>query len=205
MPGPWRYCPNCSMPLTTKMDGGRDRIACPDDSCGFIHFGNFSIGCAGVVIRDGKALIVQRGIEPFRGSWQIPGGYAEADEPILEAVEREVREESGVIAKVRDVVGFRHSVGGSIGGPATNIYLVFRLDYISGEPSDADSEVMGAGFFSLEEMEDIPGVQGLSKWAIAKAMTADEGISGLTPDTLAGPVRPGFSIFGLGGMGFEQA
>ncbi len=205
MPGPWRYCPNCSMPLTMKMEGGRERIACADEDCGFIHFGNFSIGCAGVVIRDGKALIVQRGIEPFRGSWQIPGGYVEADEPILEAVEREVREESGVIAKVRDVVGFRHSVGGSIGGPATNIYLVFRLDYLSGEPSDADSEVMGAGFFSLEEMEQIPGVQGLSKWAIKKAMAADEGGSGLAPDSLGGPQRPGFSVFGLGGMGVEQA
>ncbi len=84
-----RYCPNCSMTLITKMDGGRDRLACPDESCGFIHFGTYSIGCAAVVIRDSKALLVQRGWNPGRGSWQIPGGYVEADEAILEAVERD--------------------------------------------------------------------------------------------------------------------
>jgi len=75
-----------------KPDGGRDRPACPDDTCGFIHYGDFSIGCAGVVMRDGKALLVQRGWQPGKGSWQIPGGYAEHDEPLVEAVEREVLE-----------------------------------------------------------------------------------------------------------------
>ena len=59
------YCPACSMTLTTKMDGGRDRPCCPSDSCNYIHYGDFSIGCAGVVVRDGKALLVQRGQNPF--------------------------------------------------------------------------------------------------------------------------------------------
>src|SRR3546814_12759835 len=85
-----RYCPNCSQTLTTREDGGRERAACPDRDCGFIDFGHFSIGCAGVVIRDGKALLVQRGQNPGRGSWQIPGGYVEHDEAILEAWEREI-------------------------------------------------------------------------------------------------------------------
>ena len=123
------YCPRCANPLTTKHDGGRDRQACPDESCGFIHFGDFSIGCSGVVLReeDGltKALLVQRGEDPFAGSWQLPGGYAEHDEPLSLAVEREVEEEASVIAKVRDVIAFRHSLGGTVGGPSTNIYIIF--------------------------------------------------------------------------------
>jgi ADP-ribose pyrophosphatase YjhB (NUDIX family) len=130
-----RYCPQCTQPLIMREEGGRERLACPDTSCGFVHFGNFSIGCGGVVMRDGRALLVQRGWEPFAGAWQIPGGYVEHDEPVTIAVEREVLEEAGITARARDAIAFRHSIGGSIGGPSTNIYIVFRLDYIDGEPN----------------------------------------------------------------------
>ncbi|MCK9486342.1 MAG: NUDIX hydrolase [Dehalococcoidia bacterium] len=193
-----RYCPNCSQPLTTKHEGGRERLACPDQGCGFIHFGNFSIGCAGVVLREGKALLVQRGWQPFAGSWQIPGGYVEHDEPILEAVEREVMEEAGVTARARDVIAFRHSIGGSIGGPSTNLYVVFRLDYVEGEPVFDNDEVVGAGFYSLDEMSQMEAVQGLSRWAIEKAMRAERQ-DGLTMENGAAsvPARPGWQLFGL--------
>ena len=87
------YCPRCGSVLGAKFDGGRERPACLADDCGFLHFGESSIGCGGVVIRDGKALLIQRGLNPGRGTWQIPGGYVEADEAIPAAAEREVRED----------------------------------------------------------------------------------------------------------------
>lgn len=183
------------MTLSSKEDGGRERPACP--SCTFVHYGDFSIGCAGVVIRDGKALLVQRGQNPFAGSWQIPGGYAEHDEPLSEAVEREVLEESGIEARVRDVIAFRHSLGGSIGGPSTNIYVVFRLDSVGGEPRFDGDEIANAGFFSLDEMSEMEAVQGLSRWAIEKALAAEDH-HGLAPD-MDGPGagRPGWQLFGV--------
>lgn len=195
------YCPRCASTLTTKFDGGRDRIACPDPSCGFIHFGDFSIGCAGVVIREDadakRALLVQRGWNPFAGSWQIPGGYAEHDENISLAVEREIEEEAGIVAKVSDVLAFRHSIGGGAGGPSTNMYVVFRLNLVSGEPVYDGDEIADAGFFSLEEMESMESVQGLSKWAISKALNSKPG-SGLVLDHgEVGSIRPGWQVFGL--------
>jgi ADP-ribose pyrophosphatase YjhB (NUDIX family) len=191
------YCPRCSTTLTTKPDGGRERPACPADQCGFIHYGDFSIGCAGVVIREGKALLVQRGWQPFAGSWQIPGGYAEHDEALAEAVEREVLEEAGIEARVRDVIAFRHSLGGSLGGPSTNVYMIFRLDPIGGEPFCDGDEIRDVGFFSLDEMSAMEAVQGLSRWAIEKALATDA-THGLVPDR-EGPMaaRPGWQIFGL--------
>jgi len=191
------FCPRCGSKLTSKFDGGRDRAACPDESCGFIDYGNFSIGAAGVVVRDGRALLVQRGWNPNRGAWQLPGGYVEHDEEILSAVEREVLEEAGIEAKVRDVVGFRHSVGGSIGGPSTNIYLVFRLEETGfAEPTFDGDEVMGAGFFSQDEMANMERVQSLSTWAIQKALRMHEH-GGLHPEIDALPtMRGGWSLFG---------
>lgn len=191
------FCPRCGTTLTTKLDGGRDRPACPDESCGFIDFGNFSIGCAAVVMRDGKALLVQRGQDPGRGSWQIPGGYVEHDEDIVQAVEREVLEEAGIEAKVRDAIGFRHSIGGSIGGPSTNVYIVFRLDQFGGEVRYDNDEIIGAGFFSLDEMANMERVQNLSIWAIQKAMQTEPD-SGFHPEISTPSMsRPGWSLFGL--------
>lgn len=191
------YCPKCATPLATKLDGGRERSACPADGCGFIHFGDFSIGCAGVVLQEGRALLVQRGQQPFVGSWQIPGGYVEHDEPLAEAVEREVLEESGVTAQVRDVLAFRHLLGGSGSGASTNIYVVFRLELVGGEPKCDGDEIKDVGFFSLEEMARMEAVQGLSKWAIEKALLVPHGRGLLHDPGGPGAGRPGWQLFGV--------
>lgn len=192
------YCPRCGLKLTSKLDGGRDRAACPDESCGFIDFGSFSIGAAGVVMREGRALLVQRGQNPGKGSWQIPGGYVEHDEEILDAVEREVLEEAGIEAKVRDVVGFRHAIAGSAGGPSTNIYLVFRLEEVgSGEPQFDNDEITGAGFYSFDDIANMERVQNISMWAINKALRAPEH-GGLHHDPNGLPTTSGgWALFGV--------
>lgn len=188
------YCPRCANRLTVRHDGGRDRQACPDAECGFIHFGDFSIGCSGVVLRErdgvARALLIQRGQPPYAGSWQLPGGYAEHDELLAGAVEREVREEASVQARFRDVVGFRHMIV----GPSTNVYIVCRLDYVGGEPASDGDETAAAGFFSLEEMERMEGVQGISKWGIRHALASAPG-AGLSMDPNGSDGR--WQMFGL--------
>lgn len=192
-----KYCPRCATPLASKHDGGRDRMACPESACGFIHFGDFSIGCAGVVMREDRALLVQRGWNPGKGMWQIPGGYAEHDEPLALAVEREVLEEAGIEARVSDVIAFRHSLAGSIGGPSTNLYVVFRLELLGGQPKCDGDEIAAVDFFTLDDMERMEGVQTLSRWAIEKAMATPMG-HGLRPEAHAMTTnRPGWQLFGL--------
>ena len=189
------YCPRCGSRLGVKFDGGRERPACTTEGCRFIHFGDFSIGCGAVVIQNGKALLIQRGINPNRGAWQIPGGYVEADEQIVDAVEREVLEEAGVVAKISDVIGIRHALG----EPTANIYVAFRLDLISGEPQYDGDETLDAGFFSMEEIGRMEQVQGFSLWCIQRALELPRGVgmtldqSGLTTG------RPGWSLFGVNG------
>ena len=189
------YCPRCGSELVMRLDGGRDRPACAKDGCGFVHFGHHSIGCGGVGIRDNKALLVQRGINPNRGAWQIPGGYVESDEQIVDAVEREVLEEAGVVAKISDVIGIRHALG----EPTANIYVAFRLDLISGEPRYDGDETLDAGFFSTEEIGRMEQVQGFSLWCIQRALELPQGVGMTLDQSGLTTCRPGWSLFGVNG------
>ena len=190
-----KYCPWCGSILSTKFEGGRERVACLKEGCGYFHFGESSIGCGGVVIKNGNALLIQRGINPGKGLWQIPGGYVEVDEPIHDAVEREVLEEAGVVARVTDALGFRHAASVTTGRPA-NLYVVFRLEAVSGEPRFDGDETTGAGYYSLADMERMEGVQALSLWAIHLALAHPPG-SGFVAGQADIEVRPGWSLFGL--------
>ena len=62
------------------------------------------IGIGGVVIEDGRALLIRRGSEPLLGQWSIPGGTLELGETLIEGTERELREETGLTVKVLEMI-----------------------------------------------------------------------------------------------------
>ena len=54
------------------------------------------VGVGAVIVQEGRVLLVQRGREPMKGRWTIPGGLIEVGESLHEAVARETREETGL-------------------------------------------------------------------------------------------------------------
>ena len=62
------------------------------------------VGVGGVVIRDQRALLIQRGSAPLEGEWSIPGGMLEIGETILEGVQRELLEETAIEVRVLDLI-----------------------------------------------------------------------------------------------------
>jgi 8-oxo-dGTP diphosphatase len=65
------------------------------------------VPCVGAVVQDaaGRLLLIQRGQEPSRGLWSLPGGRVEAGETMEQAVEREVLEETGLRVRAGALVG----------------------------------------------------------------------------------------------------
>ncbi len=102
------------------------------------------IRAVGAVIRDadGRLLLVQRGHEPAKGQWTVPGGHVEPGESDAEALRREVREETGLDVEVGPVAGTLRRerfhitdhvcrvVGGSLraGSDAADVRWVQRSD-----------------------------------------------------------------------------
>jgi 8-oxo-dGTP diphosphatase len=62
------------------------------------------VGVGGVVIHRGRVLLVLRAREPLKGRWSIPGGMVELGEGLEEAVQRELKEETGLSVEPRQMI-----------------------------------------------------------------------------------------------------
>ncbi|MCY0901419.1 MAG: NUDIX hydrolase [Firmicutes bacterium] len=162
----------CGHGLEWRTVDGTLRQACP--ACNFVHWGDFSIGVGALVLRDGALLLVRRKQDPGKGLWTNPGGYAEQAEPLSETVVREVYEETGIRAMAREIVAVR-----DLTRSVHNLYVVFAMDYVEGTATPDGVEVDDAGFFTPQQMADMP-VAGLTRWLVDVAWSREG--PGLRPD-----------------------
>ncbi|WP_042161669.1 NUDIX hydrolase [Paenibacillus gorillae] len=175
------YCTVCGQPMENRDIDGTVRRACTSESCGHVHWGDYSVGVGALVMKEDRILLVRRAQEPGKGYWTNPGGYIEQMESIDQTIIREVLEEAGVHASVKSIVAVRDQ-------PRSihNVYIAFDMEYIGGEPVPDGVEVDQAGFFSLEEMKEMQ-VADFTKWLVDVAMKRRA--EGLTAD--ANPGIPG--------------
>jgi ADP-ribose pyrophosphatase YjhB (NUDIX family) len=118
------------------------------------------VGVGGVVIDDGRTLLIRRGSEPLRGQWSIPGGTLELGESLKDGVARELLEETGLEVRVLDLIEvfdriFTEPDAGGGGTPQRPKFHYVIVDYlcerISGEPRPG-SDVTDVAFATEEEL-----------------------------------------------------
>jgi mutator protein MutT len=87
------------------------------------------IVAVGAVILDGdRVLLIQRGREPMKGAWSLPGGAVEVGETLDAALAREVLEETGLSVEVGPVVEVLDRVQFDADGRVEYHYVI--IDYL---------------------------------------------------------------------------
>jgi ADP-ribose pyrophosphatase YjhB (NUDIX family) len=142
----WRWCPRCR----EELRGNESRVECA--ACGFVAYAS-SKSTAGALVEDvnGRVLLARRAKEPFKGRWDIPGGFLEAGEHPLDGLRRELREETGLEVEPQDFLGvWMDRYGGESTAEATlNLYWTARVE--SGEARAAD-DVDDLRWFEPDEL-----------------------------------------------------
>lgn len=96
----------------------------------------------------GRLLVVRRGRPPFRGRWALPGGFVEPQETVETAVERELREETGLRAKAGPIVGVYSGPDRDPRRPTATVAYLMRGR--AGRPRAGD-DAAAAAWLPLEE------------------------------------------------------
>ena len=118
------------------------------------------VGVGGVLIENGRTLLIKRGSEPLLGQWSIPGGTLELGESLQEGVAREMREETGLEVRVQEMIEvfdriFLEPEAKLVDGKTRPRYHYVIVDYLcerlSGTPQ-AGGDVTDLAFASEGEL-----------------------------------------------------
>jgi ADP-ribose pyrophosphatase YjhB (NUDIX family) len=111
------------------------------------------VGVGGVVIADGRALLIRRGHAPLEGQWSIPGGTLEVGETIVEGIERELAEETGIQVRVLDLIEVFERIFRDKDGKVQYHFVI--VDYIcemTGGAARAGGDVVDVAWAGEEEL-----------------------------------------------------
>ncbi len=112
------------------------------------------VGTTAVVFRDEKVLLGKRA---DNGAWQCVSGIVDPGEEPADAAVRECLEEAGVVVRVQRLA-LVHQVPRityANGDQVDYLDLVFRCEWVSGDPHPADGELTEVGFYDLGAMGDL--------------------------------------------------
>jgi 8-oxo-dGTP diphosphatase len=118
------------------------------------------VGIGGVVIDQGRTLLIRRGSEPLLGEWSIPGGTLELGESLQEGVARELLEETGIEVRVLDLIEVFDRVyredapnGAEMKGRPRFHFVIadYLCERLSGDPR-AGSDVTDVAFAREDEL-----------------------------------------------------
>ena len=114
------------------------------------------VGVGAVVLRNGRVLLVRRGVEPAKGLWAIPGGGLKLGETLREGAEREILEETGITIRAGEPVFTCDMLQRDGEGRVRFQYVIVDLaaEYLEGEIRAAD-DALEARWVSPAELSGL--------------------------------------------------
>jgi 8-oxo-dGTP diphosphatase len=132
--------------MVMRPEHGRPRATCP--ACGFIHYRN-PVPAAGVILTGPEGvLLVKRAVDPAAGAWCLPAGFMEHGETAPHCALRELREETGIVARLTGLFGV---YAGIYGQQARTVLILYRAERTGGRLKPGDDAVE-ARYFGLSRL-----------------------------------------------------
>ena len=123
------------------------------------------LGVGALIVEDrgegGRILLVERGREPLKDYWSLPGGVVETGERLEYAVRREVREETGLEVEVLHLLEVFERIMPDENGRAEYHYVL--MDYICrpcGGTLSAADDASDVRWFAPEEIAGLKITEG---------------------------------------------
>lgn len=115
------------------------------------------VGVGAVLVRDGRVLLVKRASPPSQGMWAIPGGHVELGETLQQAAARELREETGIIARAGTPIYTFDVIQRDKAGRVRFHYVIVDIwmEYIAGEVRAGD-DAAEARWITPQELTTLP-------------------------------------------------
>lgn len=115
------------------------------------------VGVTALIVRDGSFLVERRVDDPHQ--WAFVGGTLEQDEPLLDALRREVLEETGFEVERTELVGLFSDPSRIVSYPDGSICRVLSVAFLvtprgGGDPRLSD-ESAGMRFVSRDELAEL--------------------------------------------------
>jgi len=142
----WSFCPLCASPLHAQEVCERQRLACSNKVCNFVHWENPKPVALCLVELDGGLVLTRRKFAPKVGTWCIPGGFVEAHESPELAAKRETWEETGLLVEITNLLGVYSPCQG-----ANEIVIVYSARAVGGALNKGD-EVLELGVFKEDQL-----------------------------------------------------
>ena len=121
------------------------------------------LAVSAAIFRDGRVLIVRRARPPAHGLYTLPGGVVELGETLVEAVIREVREETSLTVEPLVLAGYREAVARDATGRIERHFVIlpFAAHWIAGEIA-LNEELAEAHWLLPSELSGLATTEGLA-------------------------------------------
>jgi 8-oxo-dGTP diphosphatase len=144
------YCPYCGSHLEERLAFQKVRQVCP--ACGFVHFLDPKVAVIAMVTWGKHVLLIQRGVDPQKGKWALPGGYMDAGEMPMDALARELREEVALDVEIGEFLDIFPMAGSGVLN--SGIVIAYRGSVESAEAPllICDDDVCEAAWFQMDAL-----------------------------------------------------
>jgi len=119
------------------------------------------VGVGAIILERDRVLMAQRGKQPLKGWWSLPGGLLEIGEALTDGLRREVREETGLEVRPLGVLEvFERIMRDAAGAPEYHYVLIDYICRAAGGTLCAGDDVCAVEWVRRRDLARLPITEG---------------------------------------------